>query len=159
MNPTSNLSKHFNNTPHQRRTRLSLAARAYQQQQENDLNQSTGPHPSYGRAHKRSRQTNFTGDRVPARQFSHSELGSDPLSIFLPQLEQLSQSMNALENNFQHLGGIDRALNTFNDAFDTFLRAITVNAQCITFPEAPNALSFKRKLHTMSSGRVVMRME
>jgi hypothetical protein len=112
-----------------------LAARAYQQQQENDLNQSAGPRPSYGRAHKRTRQTTFTGDKVALRQLSHRELSDDPLSIFLPQLEQLSQSMTTFENNFQHLGGIDRALNTFNDAFDTFLRAMHVNTQCVTFPE------------------------
>ncbi|KAI9597119.1 hypothetical protein BDF19DRAFT_412112 [Syncephalis fuscata] len=148
MNYTSNLAKHFTNTPHQRRTRLSLAARTFQQQdqQEQDLAENTlAPRPSYGRPNKRARQTNFTGDKALARQSDYNKLSSDPLSIFAPQLEQLSRSVIALESNFQHLGGINEALTTFNDAFDTFLRAMSINAQCVIFPEAPNPLSFKRQ--------------
>ncbi|RKP10162.1 DASH complex subunit Dam1, partial [Thamnocephalis sphaerospora] len=58
-----------------------------------------------------------------------------PMSVFLPQLEQLSQCMTVLERNFQHLHGIDRALVSFNDAFGTFLQGLAMNVQCVSFPE------------------------
>ena len=135
MNGTSNLSKYLNNTPRRRQTRLSLATRVHQQQQDPEQQEQDGVPSQSAPALGHTQSLGPVTKRLRATMVPEHTNPGDPMKIFVPHLEQLSQSMLVLEQNFQHLAGIHKALGSFNHAFSTFLQGMTMNVQCISFPE------------------------
>ncbi|KAJ2785113.1 DASH complex subunit dam1 [Coemansia javaensis] len=61
---------------------------------------------------------------------------------FEDNLFELQRNFSALAKNLRELDGINRSLLTFNKNFAVFLQGLSLNSECLEFPEAPNADSY-----------------
>ncbi|KAJ1879103.1 DASH complex subunit dam1 [Coemansia sp. RSA 1722] len=58
---------------------------------------------------------------------------------FDDNLFELQRNFSSLSTNLQHLNSINESLLAFNKNFSVFLQGLSLNSECLEFPEAPNA--------------------
>lgn len=93
-----------------------------------------------------------SGNRTPLRRVSHGSLsalarsqsgsaGSTGLEFLAPAMGDLVDEMETVLANYSTLDKLSRSLDTFNEAFASYLYVMKMNTLCVEWTEVPSSLS------------------